>query len=120
MGNIMRDSWSVGARSLVQKLNHGMYQTDQEIDSNINERIAELEKLRTEMKFVLSQQRNCAHEWTTPSFTIQKRIFGQFVRVNQMSCNICGKLEVYQEKEDGSDRPEWAIEATERYFNNFI
>ena len=106
---------------MLSKLKHGHYDSLEDIDNEISEAVKELVKVKTYMRDLYMQRKECAHSYKKSTFTIQRRMIG-YVRVNERVCASCSHIETQAERDDGDgkDRPDWAKEATKNYYNNDI
>ncbi len=112
-------SRSIGVRSLLAGLNSGRFNSLNDIDSAVDSAIEELQAARIDMRKNYLSRAACLHLYRKARFTIQGRLIG-CVRVNERTCKHCGHTESFQESQDLDDRPEWAIDASEQYYNNNI
>jgi len=104
---------------MLSKLKNEHYGSLKDIDVAISKAQAELVEARKHMRDLYLERSACIHLYKKPSFTIQSRLIG-CVRVNKRFCAHCGHTETQSENDNGNDRPEWAKEATEAYYNNNI
>lgn len=82
--------------------------------------------VRTSLEYVLEKHsdlyyknKGCVHkEFNKPTYTFQRRVIG-YVFVYERVCKCCGYVE-HKTVDEPKDKPEWAEQATERFYNNSI
>ncbi len=111
---------NVVLRNLYRSAKQGEFKSLNDIANVIQCMKNDLSKAEKELMDLHTKRENCFHKnFGKPTYTYQRRIFNNYVFVYSRVCSDCGYDQIIQCNE-ASEKPEWAIDATERYYNNSI
>ena len=111
---------NVVLRNMKKAIKQKNFSSIYELEANIDYCKQLIEDAREDMHLAFMNTDGCQHNYEHSKYTIQRRLIG-FVRVNSRSCKECGFEDIYQEgtdTPDRHDRPEWAGDAKEQYYND--
>lgn len=108
------------ARRILERLyDYATWATPEEIEAEIVFIKDMLTYFEDSIVNTAKQVEVCQHDWGTPTYTIERRVLGNFVYVYKVECKTCGFRKSEQvDKEE--DKPDWAVDAKQMYYNNFI
>lgn len=107
-------------RTILERLyEYATWASPEELTAEINFLKEMLSSFEEDIVNTAKQVEICEHTWGTPTYTVERRVLGNFVYVYRVECTSCGFSKSKQVDEE-KDKPEWAEGAKQQYYNNFI